>query len=192
MPNPLTHHFTLQNCRVLKTDLLGRHQQKNISLGWNVLQILKTKGWHFDDIKSEHALKRVQKNTGFAGRMQVLQEAPKVILDAAHNQAGIELLFKEIESLDYDRLHCVFGSSSDKSFMTYGNIFLKSAMYYLTSYDSPRSATRSDLEKLGDQYQLNYNYYSSPEIAFKAAKQQAKSTDLILVFGSFFILEKIF
>ncbi len=174
-----------------ETDLLGVYQQNNISLAWDALQILKNKGWYFDDVKSLNALKRVKKNTGFKGRLDLVEDSPRVIVDAAHNKQGIELLLKEVETIEYERLHCVYGSSSDKDYFENGVLFPKTGQYYFTRFDSDRSVTREKFEAFGKHYELNYTCYESPEHALKSAKERAGKNDLIVVFGSFFILEKI-
>jgi dihydrofolate synthase/folylpolyglutamate synthase len=44
-------------------------------------------------------LMQVQKNTRFKGRFQILQHNPTVLIDAAHNEAGVKVLFDEINKL---------------------------------------------------------------------------------------------
>jgi len=173
------------------SDLLGDFQQNNLSLAWDTMQILKDKGLYFDDVKSINALKRIKKNTGLRGRLELIQKSPNIILDASHNSDGIERLFQEIGTMKYDKLHCIYGTSNDKAYLQNGKWFPKRAKYYFTSFDSPRSATEDGLNKFGNHHQLDYKYFDSPELALKSAKIEANPNDLILVFGSFFILEKI-
>ncbi len=183
--------LTLVKQKTFQTDLLGQFQQANCSTAWQTIQTLKEKGWFFDDLKSQFALQRVKKNTEFQGRLEIIGENPSIILDAAHNALGIKSLFEEIKYLKFNRLHCIFGTSNDKNYMESAHLFPKNAKYYFTTFDSDRALSEVQLEKLGKDCSLNFSTFKQPNKALTAAKKASKSDDLILVFGSFFILEKI-
>ncbi|MFD1552489.1 bifunctional folylpolyglutamate synthase/dihydrofolate synthase [Putridiphycobacter roseus] len=174
-----------------KTDLLGDFQQLNLNLAFSAIQVLIEKGWYFDAQKNLNALNRIKKLTQFKGRLEQLQKDPIVLVDASHNAAGIELLFQEIQQFDFNDLHCVFGSSNDKDFEKSVSLFPKDAHYYFCSFDSSRSLNATDFNLLGKKYKLNYKYYNTADVAYSAALKCSKVGDLVLVFGSFFILEKI-
>ena len=66
--------------------------------------------------------------------------------------------------------------------------------WYLAELDAPRTASIELLvEKLSSQKQVveNINCFDNITQAFKIANQQAKTTDLILVFGSFFTVAEV-
>ena len=172
-------------------DLLGKFQIKNANLAWQTIQVLKEKGHFFDDVKSRSALTRVGKLTNFFGRMTCIQTQPMVIVDASHNPAGIQNLMSEINSIPYSQLHCIYGSANDKNYSESMTFFPKKALYYFTSFDSNRAVDEKELVKIGEKLGLLCQSYVRPEVALSAAKSQAKSDDLILIFGSFYILEKI-
>ena len=174
-----------------KTDLLGAYQQINCSLAWNTIQILKLKGWYFDDQKTAQGLQKVGLNSGFRGRLEIIAKNPTTIIDASHNIDGVKLLFKELENLKYNQLHAVFGSSSDKNYKESAAYFPKTAKYYFTTFESERAVSEKELIELGNQYTLDYSVYKSPLTALESAKSAAHADDLVLVFGSFYILEKI-
>ena len=177
--------------RVFKTDLLGGYQQLNISLAILAIEVLSERGWFFDAQKCKHALTRIKRLTQFGGRLELLQKDPIVLVDASHNAAGIKLLFEEIKQFKYNELHCVYGSSNDKDYDKSFSLFPKQANYYFTRFDGPRSLSEQDFLLLGKKYNLKFNYFNTAELAYESAKLKAKEGDLILVFGSFFILEKI-
>ena len=177
--------------RTFSLDLLGAYQQKNAALAWETIQVLKEKGHYFDDRKSTVALTRVQSLTNFTGRLAKISNSPNVIIDASHNPAGIKTLFEELKSIDYNKLHCIYGTSADKDYAESMTFFPKDAAYYFTSFDSSRAVKVDVLAQLGVKLGLNNSTFTSPELALADAKIKANSDDLIIVFGSFYILEKI-
>jgi len=175
----------------IKTDLLGQFQQKNCSLALETISILKQNGWFIDDIKTNIALTRVKINTNFNGRLDEISINPRVIIDASHNTDGVKNLFKEIELLEFEHLHCVYGTSSDKDVSEIIKLFPKEATYYFTEFSSERSQKIEVLKNNAKNNNLNFSTYLEPKKALRSAKQVSKVGDLIIVFGSFFILEKI-
>lgn len=174
-----------------KTDLLGQFQQKNIATAMSAIQTLGEKGWYIDPSKTKLGLTRVKRNTAFAARLDQISINPRVIVDAAHNVDGIKNLFLELEKMTFNNLHCIYGTSSDKDVNEIMSFFPKDVIYYLTSFDSERSFLTEDLEKIAKKNHLSNSLYLKPQLALSAAKQSCKEGDLIVVFGSFFLLEKI-
>lgn len=174
-----------------QTDLLGRFQQRNIETAILTIEQLSQNGWYIDSAKTKLALTKVKRNTGFSARLDQISSQPRIIVDASHNADGVKNLFLELDQLDFEDLHCVYGTSSDKDVEEIMSCFPKSAVYYLTSFDSERSLKRETLEKIAIIKKLNHSTYFNPESALSAAKQRCKPNDLIIVFGSFFLLEKI-
>ena len=173
------------------TDLMGQFQQKNTSLALETVSVLKQIGWYIDDSKTRIALTRVKNNTKFSGRLDRIATNPDVIVDASHNVDGIKNLFKEIKLVDFKTLHCIYGTSSDKDVNQIMSLFPKNAKYYFTEFDSPRTMKIEKLKNNALKNNLIFSTYLSPELALSIAKQSSSSNDLIVVFGSFFLLEKI-
>lgn len=172
-------------------DLLGTYQQKNAALAWKTIQVLKEKGAYFDDKKNRIALTRISSLTQFTGRMTCLQKAPTILLDASHNVAGIKTLFHEIKNIPHQNLYAIYGSAADKDFKQSMQVFPKTGKYFLTSFDSQRSVGVEKLSVLAGELALDHENHTDPVAALAAAKGVAKPNDLIIVFGSFYILEKI-
>jgi len=174
----------------IETDLLGRFQKSNSKLAYSAVQILANR-FKIDESKVVSGLNRVVENTNLTGRFQLLQTQPKVIMDAAHNPAGINNLLHEITYLDYNTLHLVYGGSNDKDVDEIFAILPKDANYYFTEFDSPRSLMKVDFDNMGSKFGLNYSIYMSADDALNQAKSNANKEDLILVFGSFFIMAPV-
>ena len=174
-----------------KTDLLGMFQQRNIETALNTIQILSQNGWYIDSSKTKMALTKVKTNTNFSARLDQISVNPKIIVDASHNPDGIKNLFLELNEIDFEKLHVVYGTSADKDVNEIMSHFPLEAFYYLTGFNSERSLPVKDLEIYANKSKLNYSIHTDPELALSAARQSYKRGDLIIVFGSFFLLEKI-
>lgn len=168
--------------------LLGQYQQKNLNLAIKTLRILDEK-FKITTNHIEQGLKHITQNTGFFGRMQQMQTKPRVIFDVSHNLAGIQ------ETLNYfnsQQLIIVFGSSSDKNLNEIFREFPKKNRYFLTQFTNKRSANIEQLKQLALEQNLNANFFKDATIALKTAINEAKESETVLVFGSFFLLSDIY
>ena len=78
-----TDIFLADNQKKFKTDLSGDFQNKNINGVVKVISLLKDFSISNKDI--ENGLLNIKKNTGLMGRVQILNDLPKVICDVGHN-----------------------------------------------------------------------------------------------------------
>lgn len=183
--------YLTQQREDIKTDLLGQFQQKNCSLALETVAVLKQIGWYIDDSKTMLALTRVKSSTNFIGRLDKIASHPDVIIDASHNFDGIKNLFKEINLFDFKNLHCIYATSSDKDIKEIMTLFPSNASYYFTEFDSVRTMKIEQLKNNAKNNKLNFTLHSTVMKALSVAKQSSSENDLIIIFGSFFLLEKI-
>lgn len=177
--------------KVYETDLFGAYQQNNIHTALAAIQALRFKGWVLSDDKIKNALLNVKKNTALQGRLQQINMNPRIFIDAAHNLAGIKRLLIEAEQMGFDALRIVYGASNDKDLENIFKIFPKSANYYFSEFDSERSAKIETLKQLAGFNSLIFKTFDSPVLALENAKAAAGLNDLIIVCGSFYLIEKI-
>ena len=62
----------------------------------------------------EAVLARGLRNAHWPGRFEVMEQAPLVVLDGAHNPRGCESVTETLDSFEYDDLHLVVGVMADK------------------------------------------------------------------------------
>jgi len=77
-----------------QTNLVGAYQRRNAALAMRALQVMQP---HLstDSSKNEKGLL----TTELAGRWQLIQGSPLIILDACHNEAGIDCLMENIRAM---------------------------------------------------------------------------------------------
>lgn len=173
-----------------QTDLGGTFQQINISTVISALEILNKFGWNFTPEKIKIGLMQVQKNTGFKGRFQILQHNPTVLIDAAHNEAGVTVLFDEINQLSFEKLHLIYGAANDKDLQTIFKLFPKKAHYYFSEFDSKRATRVDEFQKLATAFELEADFFSESGDAIAVAYEAADENDLIVIFGSFYLVQE--
>ena len=173
------------------TDLKGSFQQKNIKTALSAIYELQKSTWNISDSSIKTGLSKVQFNTGFAGRWTVLNKSPLTICDTAHNKEGLTIVLKDVQSLDYSKLHFVIGFVNDKDLSSIVELFPKNANYYFCKPNISRGLDAVDLKILFESKHRFGNSYSSVAEALNSAKNNSKGTDLIYIGGSTFVVAEI-
>jgi dihydrofolate synthase/folylpolyglutamate synthase len=95
-----------------KVDGIADYQQTNLQTAIQALSIIDIDVF---DSEVSLAIKNLFKNTGLFGRFQEINNSPRIIIDAAHNEAGIRILLKELQDAPNEKLKFIVGSSGDKT-----------------------------------------------------------------------------
>ena len=175
----------------IESDLPGKYQAKNLKSVLVATQLLSTMGWKLTATKVTKALLNIQKNTGLMGRWECIQTNPKVILDVAHNEHGIQALLEQIASLHYNKLHIVTGMVKDKDIQAVLSLLPNNAQYYFTQSNIPRALPVNELVAQATELGLNGLAYPDVNIALAEAIKNANHNDLILVIGSIFLVAEV-
>jgi dihydrofolate synthase / folylpolyglutamate synthase len=96
--------------------LPGGHQRENLATAVAAIEILQQKDFPTSERELRRGLAGLVRFSGLQGRAQWLSAKPMVLLDVAHNPDAIARLVSYVRSLEYDRLHLVFGVMRDKDF----------------------------------------------------------------------------
>lgn len=104
---------TLRDAYHLEVHLPGRHQLANLGTAVRAAEILRHRGWPALDAD---AITRGVANCRWPGRLEWidLPDGRRVLLDAAHNAAGLEALIDTLGHLD-DRPDLLFGALAEKT-----------------------------------------------------------------------------
>jgi dihydrofolate synthase/folylpolyglutamate synthase len=175
----------------IESDLPGKYQSKNLKSVLVAAQLLSTMGWKLTATKVGKALLNIQKNTGLMGRWECIQTSPKVILDVAHNEHGIQALLEQLSSLHYNKLHIVTGMVKDKDIDAVLNLLPKEAEYYFTQSHIPRALPVNEIVAQASKLGLYGLAYADVNIALTQAIKNANHNDLILVIGSIFLVAEV-
>ncbi len=173
---------------IYELDLNGNYQSKNLLGVLSVIQHLITAGFMIEQDNVKQALKQVIKLTDLRGRWQTLSENPLVIADTAHNEAGIKQVVENLKTINYNKLHVVFGTVNDKEIINILTLLPKEASYYFVKASVPRALDENILMQQAKKLKLTGESFSTVQAGIDAAKKAAKKDDLILIGGSNFVV----
>jgi dihydrofolate synthase/folylpolyglutamate synthase len=172
--------------------LLGSHQQENFQTVLCAVEKLNDQGFGLTADMIQLGLDRLHDHTGYRGRMQVVGRNPLVIVDVAHNPAGIKSVLTEMSRLNTGTLHIIYGSSSDKDFATCISLFPNDAKISFCGFSSNRSWSSEDMKRTATLFDILVGIHSNINECFEQVRAQAAPEDSILIFGSFFLLTDFF
>ena len=98
------------------------------------------------------------------------------------------MVMDELQKINYDKLHVVWGMVNDKDFVSILKLLPKDALYYFCKPNIPRGLDVKQLEKAAEKLNLTGQSMRSVELALKKAKSSASESDLIFVGGSTFVV----
>ena len=140
------HKFISEKDYFYKTNLIGSHQTKNISLSIKTCEILNR---YFEKNISTKNISRSLMNINWPGRFQILCYSPLRIIDVAHNLASIKNLINNIRNLyPNKKFNILVGILKDKNPIQCISLLLPfSKKIYFFDLDHNRSFKFSDIIK---------------------------------------------
>ncbi len=168
-------------------DLTGIYQLENLKVILQSYEILKNT-FRLNEKSLRKGLENVRKNTGIKGRWQKLSNKPLIIADIGHNYEGISFVVKQIKSLNFNKLHFVYGSVNDKNISKILNLLPKDAVYYFAKSSVPRSADPQEIKKIAKEKGLKGESFDTVQAAVNQAINNANNNDLIFIGGSAFVV----
>jgi dihydrofolate synthase/folylpolyglutamate synthase len=179
-------HFSGRDMRLanLKIGLPGRHQGRNAALALAAAEILQP---HLPRL-TEEVLRQGLENAVWPGRMHLISENPRIILDGAHNPAAIKALAQSLpRDIPYHRLILVLGIMADKDARhILGNILPIADRAIFTRPVYERAMDPQVLCSHAEPWDLPKQVEPTLVQALDAARDMAREDDLIVVCGSLF------
>ena len=167
----------------VQVPLLGEHQADNCGVALGVIDALRAAG----HVIPEQAAVEGLANVRVRGRLEIIREQPRTLVDGAHNAASIGALMHAIgQNVSYDSMVVIFGCSVDKDIPGMLREVQRGAdKIIFTRTGTPRSADPHELL-------VRFNEISpkmamvAPELdaAFQLATTCVSRDDLVCVTGS--------
>lgn len=175
----------------LPLNLFGEHQSQNALLALCAAEELMIENKETLDLD---LVKQAFNSVKVPGRFETLGNDPLVILDVAHNAAGIRSLIETLNSrIDQEKWIGVFSASDDKNIPAFFELVDgEFETIYLTNNLSKRAVESKTLEEIGkdicDDSKLivEDNFKKALELAMNEAKQNSESNIGVVIFGSVF------
>ena len=171
----------------LAVPLLGEHQAINCGLALSILDKLKNRGIAINDARAMEGLTKTQ----LPGRMEMVSQTPRVLVDGAHNAASLDALMRAIgQHILYDSMVVIFGCCGDKDVSGMLDRITSGAdKVIFTPVNNIRTADPEELaaryvEQYGKMAQVARSLPDALEIAYRAVSKE----DLITITGSFYLV----
>lgn len=171
----------------LKSDLKGNYQQKNIKVVLALLNELKKLDVNVSDQSIEQGLLNVHQNTGFIGRWFEFSKTPLTVCDTAHNQAGLEQVFSQLNSINRHK-HVILGFVIDKKIDEVMNMLPENSEFYFAKPAIHRGRHPEDYENLLKEAKIFYKIFDSVQEAYLSAKEECTNDEMIFIGGSNFVV----
>lgn len=172
----------------LKTSLLGKHQLLNAACVLGAVELLRPRV----KITKEQIRKGLAK-TIWPGRLEVKRytvhgKRLTVILDGAHNVAGVKALKKTIEDcFDYKRLILFLGILKSKDIKgIVAQLAPLASRIIITKPQTPRAVEPEEIAEIAKEYSDSIVIKEKVSQAIRQAIPYAKSGDIILITGSLY------
>jgi len=176
----------------IHVSLAGTHQQTNAALALRAAELV-VPAVQADAASVYEGLKNVHARTGFRGRLDVLQERPLIVVDVAHNPAGIEAGLKTLDAALTSRggtLYVCFNAVQGKQLAQVGRLLAdRNAQVIPIPVDTPRAlSTDAIAEGLGEAGVTVLDARPLPE-ALADFQHFAQPSDALLLTGSHKMME---
>lgn len=173
--------------------MLGRHQAVNASVALAVCGELSRQGWRIDEPALRAGLARAR----CPARIEMLSQAPPVVLDTAHNPASVAALLSLLdERFTVEPRLLLFAASQDKDARSMLEQMLPHFDHvFLTRFlGNPRAAKPQQLLSLAESLCQTHHWTRpvlhispDPTSAWQSLATHASPRHLICITGSFFL-----
>jgi dihydrofolate synthase/folylpolyglutamate synthase len=170
----------------LRVPLLGLYQAENAALAVAAVDGLRSRGWDISDGALRDGLAR----TRWPGRLEVIDRNPIVLVDGAHNPAGLERSLEAVQKLATGRpIVIIFGAMRDKDLPSMLALVRRAGAFVIFSrIDWHRAAPPAVLAELyGGESELAE---SSAE-ALDRARERAGRDGIVFGCGSLYLVGEL-
>jgi len=168
----------------LRIPLAGRHQTENAVAAIAAGEALEAQGFRVGEAAIRHGLEQAR----WPGRLQIVSDRPRILLDGAHNPAGAQALaaFVAEQRSTLNRLILVFGVLRDKDWEAMlAPLGQLADQAILTHPPADRGADPHELVA-ADRYCPKVEIATDPREGLALARAVAQPEDTILVTGSLY------
>jgi dihydrofolate synthase / folylpolyglutamate synthase len=169
--------------RDLRVPLLGLHQADNAALAVAAIDALRSRGWDISDGALRDGLAR----THWPGRLEVIDRHPIVLVDGAHNPAGLERSLAAVRKLAKGHpLVIVFGAMRDKDLLSM--LALIRAVEAPVIFSGIAWHRAAPPATLAEQFQRESETAESSTEALNRARERAGRNGIVFVCGSLYLV----
>ncbi|PKM36350.1 MAG: bifunctional tetrahydrofolate synthase/dihydrofolate synthase [Gammaproteobacteria bacterium HGW-Gammaproteobacteria-10] len=176
--------------RLPEPNLKGEHQYRNAAAVVMAVNLMSSRLPITAD-----SIRRGIESVELTGRFQFINDELPVLLDVGHNPQAVKTLVDYLsDNFPDKRIHAVFAMMKDKDIPGVIDIMkpLVHRWYFAPINDNPRCASETMMQEYFEQCKITAVDFgfSGLQDALNSAKAKAGKNDLLLVFGSFFLVSE--
>lgn len=176
----------------VRLNLRGRHQVTNALTAIQIGKALKEAGWEITDSEIKYGLENVQ----WPGRLEMLrpfETAPSLLLDGAHNPAGVKALRNYLlEGFPGVPITLIFGAMSDKAIAEMMEVLFPIAgKIIVTKVSNRRAAIPDEIVEKAAKFDWEITRTENSSDALDEALRVTPQNRLICVCGSLFLVGEV-
>lgn len=177
--------FDYKNYYNMRLALLGEYQTKNASLVIEATEILNGIGYRV----SKDVLKEAFETVYWPARFEIINKAPLVIFDGAHNPQGIDASVKSVKTYFKDKKVLVMtGVLKDKDYFYIADR-LKEITHtaFVFTPENPRALSKEDYKEVLAEKGINALTFNSIKEAYAFGVNEAQRLGLpLMILGSLY------
>ena len=173
-------HFKYKNTSY-QTNLLGEYQAYNASIA------IEAAKYFYNDLPDE-LINYALSNIFWPGRLEVMNENPKIIIDGAHNIHAMNALVNTIKNNYKEKINVIFSALVDKDIKGMIKILDTIAnKYYFTGIEDARKSNIDDFKNYTNKDNVIIKNYKE---AIDKAVEENKG-EIILITGSLHFISEV-
>ncbi|OGP56163.1 MAG: hypothetical protein A2Y65_07705 [Deltaproteobacteria bacterium RBG_13_52_11] len=168
----------------IRLGVAGSYQIANATVALGALEALEETGYRVGEEPIYKGLAEVR----WPGRLEVVQNAPQILLDGAHNPAAARSLKASLqEEFDYQLLYMVMGIMADKEVSAIlAELAPLADVLIASSPPNPRAMPAQRIAEIARNYCNEVTVIEDVGEGVDYAREVAQKDDLIVVTGSLF------
>lgn len=174
----------------LEIQLIGEHQVNNSIVALNVIKLLEEK---YDIKIGKDSIYKGLRETKWAGRIELLNENPLLIIDGAHNEDGAVSLAKAVDKyFNNKKVTFVIGMLRDKDVDSVLNVLIpKCTKVITTKPDSDRALEADELKEKIIKMGIDATAVNNIKEAVKLSVDTWKEDEVVIFAGSLYMIGEV-
>lgn len=179
--------------RNLQLSLLGRHQVENAACAITACECLEQRGFTIN----ETSIRTVLSTAQFAGRIEIVQQKPLIILDGAHNPAKMHAFVQTMKEIFHQKITIVVGFKHKKDIDTMitellliANRFIITTFSTMTDLGNNWSTPSSEIYTIIKKYNKFIPCDNIPTVqkTIEYIRNSALPNEIVLITGSLYLV----
>jgi len=167
---------------------LAKYQLENVNTAITALEELHVE---CSEKLIQKALTNLYKNTGYQKRMEIIQENPRIILDASHNKEGLEKTMQAVHRMSKGEVYCILGSTKEREINQSFMDLFKSSKLYITTFSNERSKCINEWNNIHSMFHTSFEIHEDVNELYAQLKGKLRLDDTLIVTGSFFLISDL-